>query len=331
MNADAVSTREPVASARDWKPRIAAGPTAAIYGVLLVACVVGAIASPDFLSSSNLVNLLFAISFLGVVAVGMTYVTLSGGFVDLSVGAVVAASAITCVLLLPHGLIVGLVAGIGVGLASGLVNGALIGWLRANPVIVTFGSASLVTGVTLTASRGQQAYARNELFTDAGDLRLLGVPISVLVLFALVAIAHAHITRSVWGRRLLGTGMNFEVMRLAGLRPGRVQAGAFVIAGVLAGVAGLMLSASTETASASLGADFPFDAITAVVLGGTLLTGGRGSVVGTLGGVLLVGTLNNLMVLNGVGYAYQQVVKGVVLVAALGAQVALARRVSVRA
>lgn len=301
-------------------------PAVAVYVVLVVVCLLGLLLSPGFGTATNIINLLFAVSYLGIVTIGMTYVTLSGSFVDLSVGAIAAAAAIATVLLLPQGLLLAVLVGLLVGLVVGAVNGALVGHMRVNPVITTLATASVTTGVILTVSRGEQAYARHDAFTSFGDLRPLGVPISVFILLFVVVVAHLHLSKTLFGRRLTGTGMNFEAMRLAGLRPGRVRAAALAFAGLAAALAGILLVASTESATSSLGATFAFDAITAVVVGGVLLTGGRGSVLGALGGVLLIGVLNNLMVLNGVAFPYQQVIKGAILLAAVALQVLALRR-----
>ena len=307
------------------------GPAQAVYAILLVVCIAGLVLSPGCRTPQNVVNVMSAVSFLGIVAVGMTYVTLSGNFVDLSVGAVVAAAATTAVLLLPYSLALAVAAGIVVGLLVGSINGLLVGFLGANPVIITLGAASIIEGLTLTVSGGRVIYARSEAFDVLGNARVAGIPITVLLFLALVVLGHLHVKRTVWGRRLLGTGMNAAVMRLSGLRPQRIAFAAFVIAGGVAATSGVLLAASTDSANPSLGQTFPFDAITAVVLGGSRLQGGQGSILGTLGGVLVVGVLSNLMVLTGVPFPYQQVVKGVILVAALGAQLVVEARSKNRA
>jgi ribose/xylose/arabinose/galactoside ABC-type transport system permease subunit len=295
-------------------------PTVAIYLVLLVVCIVGLIVSPGFRTSQNLINVLYAVSYLGIVAVGMTYVTLSGSAVDMSVGATVAASATTAVLLLPYGLLPAIIAGMIMAVLIGAVNGVLIGYLRANSVIITVGSASVVAGLVLTISGGRIIYSRVDLFNSLSDARILGIPLPVVIFLLVTVLAHLHVQLTVWGRRLLGIGMNREVMRLSGLKPDSLIATTLMISAGAAGISGIMLASANKSATPSLGSTFPFDAITAVVLGGARLQGGKGTILGTLAGVVLVGVLNNLMVLVGIPFPYQQVIKGVILAAALGAQ-----------
>jgi ribose/xylose/arabinose/galactoside ABC-type transport system permease subunit len=285
---------------------------------LVVLFVALSILSPHFLSASNLLNIGKAISIVGVAAVGETIVIISGGF-DLSIGSVMAAAAmfsawgVTVGVPLPLAFIGSLV----IGLVVGLANGTVISYARINPLITTLATLSIVRGISYVLSGGKDIPLTNETWLSLGSDSFLGVPIIVWILGATFLVFGSVMPRSLFGRYAYSIGSSARASRLAGVRVDRWRLAFYATCGVLAALAGLVTAGRVGYAQPSANAGIELDVITAVILGGTALTGGRGTLAGTLVGLLLLGVINNGLTLAGVQAFWQLIVKGLLLLAAV--------------
>jgi inositol transport system permease protein len=291
------------------------------FGLLLVILGVGlalSLATDTFLSVANLTNVARQVSINGILAVGVTFVLLTAG-VDLSLGSVVALSGVACATFAhpgEHPVIVPIAVGLLTGAACGLANGALVTRGGVAPFIVTLGMMTIARGLALIVSGGRPvANMSNELTALADDL--IGIPIPVLC-FAAVAFAAWFFLRNFrLGRHIYAVGGNENAARAAGVPVERVKLFAYVLCGLLTGLAGVVLAARITTGQPNAGQAYELDAIAAVVIGGTSLAGGVGTITGTLLGVLLIGVINNGLDLMGVSSYYQAVIKGVIIVGAV--------------
>lgn len=282
--------------------------------------VILAVLEPAFLSGSNLIGILRSVSLIGIMALGMTFVIMTGG-IDLSVGPVSAIAGLVAyfTLLAGHGVIVALLAGAGLGLLIGIANGLLVASLGLPSIIVTLGSLSIVRGSALLlggpdlhAIRDQAAYS----VIGAGNLD--GVPVPVLIFLFLAALAWVLQARTPFGTLVAAVGDNERAAWLSGLNVTAIKAATYGLCGVLAAIAGMIQSAQVHTASATYGKfGTELDVIAAVVLGGTQLSGGAGSVARTLLGVLFLGILNNGMNILNVSIDIQLIAKGIIIALAL--------------
>ena len=291
------------------------------FGLLLVIFIVGlalSLLTDTFLSVANFTNVARQISINGILAVGVTFVLLTAG-VDLSLGSVVALSGVACATFAhpgDHSVFVPIAVGLLTGAACGLVNGVLVTRGGVAPFIVTLGMMTIARGLALIVSGGRPvADMSNELTALAGDF--LGVPIPVLC-FAGVAFAAWFFLRNIrLGRHIYAVGGNENAARAAGVPVEKVKLFAYGLCGLLTGLAGVVLAARITTGQPNAGQAYELDAIAAVVIGGTSLAGGVGTITGTLLGVLLIGVINNGLDLMGVSSYYQAVIKGVIIVGAV--------------
>jgi ribose transport system permease protein len=301
--------------------------------VALVAVAVFAFARYErFLTEENLTNVLRQNSMLGLVALGMTFVILTGG-IDLSVGSLVAVAGVTAAGLADRGLLVAVLAGVGVGAALGLVNGLVISRARIQPFIVTLammiaarGLALVYTGEkSLSVPPGAQAF--RELGRGRVDLGLFAVPYPVLILLAAYALGWLVLNYTRFGRHTYALGDSEEAARLMGLNVGRVTGGVYTLSGALAGLAGVLLASRLGSGQPVAAVGWELDAIAAVVVGGTLLTGGQGGVGSTLVGMLLLALIFNIFNLEGwISPWWQLVLRGVILLAVVIVQNRLSKR-----
>jgi len=289
-------------------------------------CVVGSLVSPQFLTTENLLNIARSVSFLGFVAVGMTFIVIGGSLIDLSVVATIAAAGILVLAVMPTlGPLGAIVVTLAMGAGIGAVNGWLVGYVRGNPVMVTLGMNVVVAGIGTAFAQGGFVYDTNPTFAQLGRGTLGGVPICVWLL-VITAIAFGVILSSTtFGRWAYATGTNYPAARVAGVPVQRVVASTFVLSGTLAAAAGILLSSLLGSARTGSGIGYEFNAITAVAIGGTTLFGGSGNMPRTAAGLLVVGVLNNLMVLAGVPADAQQLVIGLVIILVVGGDVFLRR------
>ncbi|GAB3820346.1 ABC transporter permease [Tessaracoccus terricola] len=299
---------------------------------LLVLCMVGFATSGErFASIDNLLTILRLASVIGVVSVGMTFV-ISGGGIDLSVGAIVALSSVWATTLATQAMaadfhwVVMVFTALAVGAGCGAVNGILIAYGGVAPFIATLAMLAAARGMAEIIAQRKTQIVQDRDFIDFFGGDLFGIPVLVIV-FALVALAGwVLLNRTTFGRRTLAVGGNAEAARLAGIRIKLHTALLYVLAGITCGIAAVMLMARTTTGTSTHGQLYELDAIAAVVIGGTLLIGGRGTVVGTVLGVLIFTTLTNVFTLNNLDTSTQAVAKGAIIVAAVLLQQRMAKR-----
>jgi ribose transport system permease protein len=292
-------------------------PAQLLLGLFLVALVVYfSVSSPYFLSVDNFRNILLSVAVLGVVAVPATLLMVSAN-VDLSVGSAAAfCGMLFAVVAEDHGLAFGVAAALAGGLLAGAVNGGLVALIGINSIITTLGMLSVLRGATKLLSNGQTVGIHG--FRGLGSGSVIGVPTPVWI-FALVAAAFVVLMRyTAFGRGIYALGANPHAARLVGIRPAPNLFVLFVISGGLAALAGLVLTSQLRAATPLSAEGLELSVVAAVLLGGASLTGGRGTVVGTLVGVLILGTLNNGLTILNVTSFWQEVARGGVLILAVG-------------
>lgn len=308
----------------DRRPSWLAGRLAGVrglglVGVLVILAVVG-IATTDgqFLTTGNIVNILVSASIIGVVSVGMTFVIIGGG-IDLSVGALVALASVWATTLATQelGPVMMVVCGLLVGMGAGLVNGVLIAYGRLVAFIVTLAMLVSARGLAQAMSDRRTQLVTVSEITNIATTEVLGVPLLVYLFAAVVAVGWVVLNRTTFGRRTFAIGGNAEAARLAGIDVRRHTTLLYVLSGLCCGIAAIMIMARTTTGSSTHGDLYELDAIAAVIIGGTLLTGGRGTLIGSILGVLVFTTITNLFVLNNLPTEVQNIAKGLIIIAAV--------------
>lgn len=288
--------------------------------VLLALCVVAYIATPYFLTVDNLIIVARQTSLVGIVAVGMTFVILTAG-IDLSVGAVVGLTAVSVSYCLANGFGIGtaLVAGTAVGLLIGILNGAGVNLAKIPPFIMTLGMMTIARGLALTMSNGKPigVGAEAEIFSWIGAGDVLGIPVPVLIFTVVASIAAFVLHYTSFGRAVYAVGDNREAARLSGIRVKRTLFIVYVIAGLLAALTGIIYVSRLTVGEPTAGMSLELDAIAIVVIGGTSLFGGQGKISGTIIGAAIVTVLSNLLDLLAVSSFTQQIIKGVIVIAAV--------------
>ncbi|MFF5211825.1 ABC transporter permease [Streptosporangium sp. NPDC000396] len=288
----------------------------AVWMLLLVGVVLS-VASPVFLTPTNLLNVALATSVAALLAAGQTYVIILAE-IDLSVGTTLGfSSVVTAMTLRDHGLLPALVAGLATGAAVGLVNGLLVTKTRMPSFIATLATMSVLGGLTLQVTSGNPVPVTDYDFQGIGQAAFAGVPVPVWIMLVAFAVFGFVLARTRFGRYVYATGDNAEAARLSGIRIHRIKILAFVISGLLASVAGFIITARLSTAQPTAGSGLELAAIAAVIIGGTSLAGGRGSLLGTLVGALVLGVIDNGMNLLDVSPFLQNVVKGLVILLAV--------------
>jgi ribose transport system permease protein len=310
-----------------------AGPVGRNLGLvvaLLVLCIVGAITAPGrFVDIDNVLTILRLAAVIGVVSIGMTFVIIGGG-IDLSVGALVALSSVWATTLATQQIaadvhwIVMVFTAIAVGAGAGLVNGVIIAYGRLVAFIATLAMLVSARGLAEIIANRRTQIVTVDGFLDFFSGDVLGIP-TLVIIWALVSVAGwVLLNRTTFGRRTFAVGGNAEAARLAGIRVRWHTVKLYVLSGVTCGIAAVMLMARTTTGSSTHGTLMELQAIAAVVIGGTLLIGGRGTIVGTVLGVLILITLGNVFVLNNLSSSAQAVAQGVIIVLAVLLQMRLA-------
>ena len=269
-----------------------------------------------FLDFNNFMNILIQTSTIGLIALGMTYVMINGN-IDLSVGAVLALAATLSVDLQSYGLGVAVIAALLSGIALGALNGLIVWKTGVSAFIVTLGAMIGIRGLVFIYTGEQSFYAENFAFSDFGVSTIGPVPTLAVIFLGFTALMHWVLTRTVHGSNIFAVGGNREAATDAGIRVGRHMVINFMIVGFFAALAGVTLATQMGASTPNLGRDYELWTITAVVLGGTKLTGGSGSIIGTLGGVLAIGILRNGMNLMQVPAFYVLVIMGLILIAVL--------------
>jgi ribose/xylose/arabinose/galactoside ABC-type transport system permease subunit len=286
--------------------------------VLLLIIAITAIGNPRFLSVNNLLNILFQVSALGIVAAGQTILLIAGGL-DLSVGAALSVAGLATALTIAStgSVALAVLAGVLAGVAIGAVNGALVATNRATPFIITLGTMTFLQGVAILMSGGSPINGTGALFDVFGTGSFARVPWPVYVMLLSIAAVFLVLRFTTLGRYAFAIGGNEEASRLSGIPIRRMKIALYALNGVFVGVAGVILTGILDSGLPSMGTGYELRAIAAVVIGGTPLMGGRGTVIGTLGGVLLLGLVSNSMNLLGVGANFQSAVLGLIITAAV--------------
>lgn len=291
-----------------------------LFVVLVVMVIFFTLASPFFLTWTNMVNLGQTVAASGIVAIAMTLVIVSGG-IDLSVGSVAAlAGVLTSLLWTFMGVPLALAALLGVlsGLVVGAVNGFMVTRIKINPLIATLATFSIVRGLAFVISNGQTNQLNNDAFKFLGRGAIAGVPFSLLILIAVYIVFAFILAQTRFGRDIFAIGGNAEASRLAGIRINRTLLWVYLISGVVAGCAGILIASQLALSAPRAAVGLELTAIAAVVLGGTSLSGGKGTLLGTILGVLILRILDNGLVLLNVSSFYQEVASGAVLLLAVG-------------
>jgi ribose/xylose/arabinose/galactoside ABC-type transport system permease subunit len=306
--------------------------TAGIYGVALLFLVLGIVLQSagvinNFLTASNMLNIVDAVSLLGLIAVGMAFVTYSGHYADLSVPTTMALTGIVCVEMLKYGFWPAVVISFIVGFAIGLINAAAVGRFKANPIIWTLAMNYVSMGVIRLVWVNKQIYPdmqasslrASQMFDSIYRLRFFGrIALPVVMLAVLVVLFQFIIKRSKFGNQLKMTGAARKAAKFSGINVERVIGSAFVICALTATLGGLAVTSLSRVGAWYNGAGYDFKAVTAVVIGGMTLAGGRGSIIGVLGGVLIIGLMNNIMTLLGIGTFSQDMIRGAIFIIVVG-------------
>jgi inositol transport system permease protein len=322
------------ASARGWQSRSIWSIISRFAPLIFLICLMAifAIIEPRFLNTTNLFNVMRQISITGLIALGMTFVILTAG-IDLSVGSLLAFSAIVAAAVskgssgntlsldaeaaVGHPWYVAMAVAIGMGLLGGFLQGLGITRLKVPPFVVTLGGLSAFRGLTLWFSGGGPISGFDADYRWWGQGLIGQVPVPVLLFLLTAILCHVILRHTRYGRHVYAVGGNPEAARLSGLNVDRIILSVYVIVGTLAGLAGFVLSARLNSAEAVAGIGYELTVIASVVIGGTSLFGGAGSIWGTVIGAILIGVLVNGLVLNNVSSYIQQIIIGLIIIAAV--------------
>ncbi|MFD6529401.1 ABC transporter permease [Streptomyces sp. NPDC060184] len=320
---DSTDKAQPAGTLPVWRSLLARADirTLSLLGVLVALAVVGGITKPDeFLDTQNLQLVLTQASVIGVVTVGMTFVITSGG-IDLSVGAVVALASVwaTTVATQEFGFAGILFTALLVGVACGFVNGLLISFGGMVPFIATLAMLASARGLALQITDGKTQIVTVDGLLGLGerDSYVLGIPPLVLVFAAVTVVGWLVLNRTTFGRRTIAVGGNAEAARLAGIDVRRQRLYLYLLSGLCCGIAAFMLIILSGSGQNTNGNLYELDAIAAAIIGGTLLSGGRGTITGSVLGVLIFTTITNIFALNNLQSDVQQIAKGAIIVAAV--------------
>jgi ribose/xylose/arabinose/galactoside ABC-type transport system permease subunit len=287
----------------------------AIGIVILVAVI---LATPGFLSGPSILSLLTTVSFIGCVAIGMTLVTISGNLMSFALGATVGVTAIVFILAANRlgfgpGLLIGLMFG---SLLTGL-QGFLIGWVRANPIIITIAALALIYGVTQAFAEKGTIYADQGMVPALAKGKIAGVPIEFIVFLLSAAMAQFILATTRFGRNLFMVGSSFRAAEAVGVRTWRTVTGAYLWAGFFTSLAGILLAIRYDSANMDYGVAYDYDAIAAVLVGGTAIGGGYGSALRTFAGAMVIAAVQVMLLLKGLRQEWQYLAAGLIVLAVI--------------
>lgn len=288
---------------------------------LIILMAVITIINSNFLTANNLLNLLLQVTSNALIAFGMTFVILTGG-IDLSVGSILALSSALTAGLLGSGMPVTLAILISLilGCILGMMNGLLISYGKLAPFIVTLATMTIFRGATLVYTNGNpitKGLSDTFLFQFLGQGYIVGIPFPVIIMFIVFIVLYVLLHKTAFGKSVYAIGGNEKAAYISGVKLNKVKIIIYSISGMMASISGLIITSHLSSAQPTAGASYEMDAIAAVVLGGTSLSGGKGRILGTLIGALIIGVLNNGLNIIGVSAFWQQVVKGVVILIAV--------------
>ncbi|WP_230130117.1 ABC transporter permease [Bacillus sp. CECT 9360] len=302
-----------------WKEKIA--PFMSKFGILfilLAMIIVMSFMSDTFLRTQNILNIVRQISFIGIVAMGVTIVIITTG-IDLSSGSVIALTSVMVASFAHPGdsLIGALALGAGIGIACGAINGIITAKGKIPAFIATLGMMTAARGLALLYSDGRPIPDLSESFMFLGKGVVAGIPVPIIIFILIGIISHILLSKTKFGKYTYAIGGNEHAAKIAGINVDRYLILIYMYAGLLSAIAGMMLTARISVGQPSMGVSFELDAIAAAVIGGTSLTGGVGTIPGTIIGALIIGVLNNSLDLLGVSSYWQQILKGAIIVTAV--------------
>ncbi|PKM52130.1 MAG: sugar ABC transporter permease [Firmicutes bacterium HGW-Firmicutes-7] len=286
-----------------------------IYVMFVVLCIILSFVSPKFLTETNIINILLQTSIIGVIAIGMTFVIIAQG-IDVSVGAILAISSgagVGAIKLLGAPWWLGILVMILIGLIFGLLNGYATAYLKMPAFLVTLATMSIGRGLTLVLSGGKSWFDLPVQFKQLSASNVGGIPVLIILVIILYIIGHYVLKYTVYGRKIYAVGGNPEAARVSGINVKLIIMSTFVVSGLISSFAGILQTARMNSFWASMGTGFEFSAIAAVVIGGTSLSGGVGTLGGTFVGVLIMGVINNALNLWGVSANWQEVARGAII------------------
>lgn len=284
-----------------------------LVAIAAVVVVIGAITTQGFFSVHNLQAILASVGFVGIVAVGMTVIMISGSFVSMSLGTQAAVTAIFFVWALKFGVAQAILMTIVLGTLIGAVQGYAIGGFGANPIVLTIAAVAVLEGMVVVFSSGGTQTPPNDSYSFLNST-IIGLPVTFYVMLAVVALGEFVMRRTRFGKYVYMVGDNREAAYSAGFPMGAIGAGVFGLAGAAAAIAGVMLGAYNQGASLLLTGNLTYDAIAATLVGGTLVAGGKGSVWKTLVGAIVIATITDLLLLRGYSEGVQIMVKGLLVI-----------------
>lgn len=291
-----------------------------VYAILLVLAVFFALFAKGFLSFTNIINIIRQIAIVGIAAFGQAFVLLIGG-IDLSIGSIIGLSGVTAAILIrdfslsvPLALLCGVLAGTLVG----LINGLIVSRLNIPAIITTLGTYTIVRGISNLVAGGMSVFGLPASYKILGTGYISVFPIPVVVMVAVLAVLYLVLNHTPFGRYVYAIGNNSRSARISGINIPRIKQLVFIISGTVAGIAGVILSSRLDSGQAVPITNFEMDVITAVVLGGISITGGKGRLMGVVIGVLIIGVLQNGLILKNVLFYSQMVIKGPILLLAIG-------------
>jgi len=292
-----------------------------IIGLVIFSIIIS-LMNDRFMTSSNILNILRQTSINSIIAAGMTFVIITGG-IDLSVGSTLALSGAVAAFLISTGTppVLALLAALLVGASIGFLNGIAITKGKLQPFIVTLATMTVFRGATMVFTDGKPISAGYEkgaeFLSTLGNGYVMGIPIPIIIMIVVFLIGYFILTQTTFGRYVYSLGGNEEATKLSGVNTDRMKVIVYSISGFLAALAGIIITARLSSAQPTAGSGYELDAIAAVVLGGTSLAGGVGSILGTVTGALIIGVLNNALNLMNVSSYYQLLAKGVVILIAV--------------
>jgi ribose/xylose/arabinose/galactoside ABC-type transport system permease subunit len=297
-----------------------------IFIVVGIFLIIGPLVSSKFYTFTNFATILQTIAILGIVAVGVAFVTYSGHYADMSIPSIMAFSGFITVATLQYGIVISLLLGILAGLFIGFINGVVVGVYKANPIIWTLAAGYVLNGLMRWIWGANQIYpdlnggngTAASIFLNLSRQYVGQIPLIFLLLFGVVIIGQLTLAKTNFGRRLKLVGSSAEVAKFSGINVPIIVGIAFMISALTASIGGIFLTSLVKLGVYSNGTGYDFNAVTAVVLGGVTLAGGRGNIVGVFGGTLLMGILINVLNLIGVSQFYQTIVEGFIFIVVVG-------------
>ena len=293
---------------------------ASIFWALIGLIIIMTILSPVFLTPRNIANVIKQITLNGILAIGMTTVILTGG-IDLSVGSVVALSSIVAAIFGKEGggypILVPIVLGILTGTAIGAINGFGVSYLRIPPFIVTLSTMTIVRGVALLVTNGVPVFGLSAAMISLANGTTLGLPNLIFFLLATFLIVLFLLNATVFGKRIYAVGGNEAAARYAGVNARGIKTASYTICGFCAGLAGVLVASRITSGNPTTGDGYELDAIAAAVIGGVSMSGGKGFLLGTIVGALIIGVVQNGLDILGISTYYQDVIQGVIILVAV--------------